>query len=245
MPNDNSPPARSPYVAIPRDLGADPAYRDLSRDAQWLLMRLELDSYRLKCGVLALNDRALARDARASMTEVGSWLDELTACGWLEMDNDTGECWLTRHMLWDNTLANSNHAKAVLRDVKRVQSVRLARMVEKYVYSIRDDLAPIDPGWMDRNGIPEGESNPGNRIPESENDSGNLPSHYPPPEHDPRPPQPTPGTPGPIPPTPEPAPGARASAKCEKCSGTGLVHGKRGEPASCTCETGRHLKVVG
>lgn len=231
MTNDNPSPARSPYVAIPRDLDTQPEFAGLSRDAQWLLQHLERDPYRLKCGVFVYNERLVARAAKATTDEVGAWWCELVEGNWITEDLETGEAWLTQHMRWDNTMSNSNHAKAVLRDVKRIRSARLSEQIERVVFAKHPTLNPaygIDPEWQSgdtSNAI-------GDAIPDVTLNSRSTEHVHTEPEardtgHDPR--------------DPEPAPGARASACCEKCGGAGIIHGKGGESKLCSCQ----LKVVG
>lgn len=144
MTHHTSVPARSPYVAIPRDLDSMPEFASLSRDAQWLLQHLERDPYRLKCGVFVYNERLVARTAKATTAEVSDWWAELVDAGWIIEDVDTGEAWLTQHMRWDNTMSNGNHAKAVLRDVKRIRSARLAEMIERVVYARHPGMDPAE-----------------------------------------------------------------------------------------------------
>lgn len=264
----SGPPSRSPYVAVPRDLASVATFRQLSRDAQWLLQHLERDPYRLKCGVFVLNERLIARDAKATAPEVSNWFDELCACGWVVFDDDTGEGWLAHHMAWDNTLANRNHAVAVLRDVRRVGSERLAETIRHVVYDRHPTLRPnadVDPGWSDEedhsdpaethaanaiaDGIPSG---PNNAIADGTPDTTpNSQARNP--STDPQPPEPEPDPPEPDPRNPEPAHGARGTGgdRCERCDDTGVIHGEGGGSIGCDqCQRGAdaergHLRVVG
>lgn len=248
------PAERSPYVAIPRDLDADPAFADLSRDAQWLLQHLARDPYRLKCGAFSINDRMLAKAAKATTTEVSEWWTELVSAGWLIEDDDTGEAWMTRHMDWDNTLSNPNHAKAVQRDLKRIRSPKITALVQRVLFDRWPKMDPtdgIDPGWQTPentgdeghpedtsngiadgidDGIADGTPNPRNPYPE------------------PSPGTPTPGTrnPEPDPPdtAPAPAPDPRTGAQCEICEGTGLRYGPGGESAVCICSKGKAVTAA-
>lgn len=237
---------RSPYVAVPRDLDSNPAFTDLSRDAQWLLQHLARNPYRLKCGVFTYNERLVARAAKAETPEVGEWWDELLRAGWIIEDLDTGEAWLTQHMTWDNTLANPNHAKAVQRDLKRIQSGRLRELVGRVLYARRPEMDPtdgIDPGWTEPtpDAVDDAMSNAiGDGV---EGDTSNPRSPEPvtrSPEPDPRNPQPDPPDPD-----PQPAPGPRTGAQCEICEGTGIRYDERRSATACTCTEGRRaLRVV-
>lgn len=242
---------RSPYVAIPRDLDADPAFVALSRDAQWLLQHLARDPYRLKCGVFVYNERLIARAAKAPQNEVGTWWEELIGAGWIIEDIETGEAWLTAHMKWDNTLSNPNHAKAVQRDVKRIRSPKLSATIEKILFAQWPNLDPgsgINPGWIEatddgpepatnligdaiadgiRDGIEDGTPNPRTPYPYPDTRSTTPDTRNP--EH---------GSPDTAPP---PAPDPRTGAQCEKCEGTGIHHGERDETVICTCRAGREL----
>jgi len=141
-------PDRPLYVAIPRDLTRQPAFRSMSRDAQWLLQDLERDPFRLNCGVFLFNPRRVAGDAGADESEVATWFDELIAGGWVIEDPETGESWLTRHIEWDYGLASLNQAKGLTRDLKRVSSTLITEAVLGLVFDAYPALAPIDPGWV-------------------------------------------------------------------------------------------------
>jgi len=141
-------PDRPLYVAIPRDLTRQPAFRSMSRDAQWLLQDLERDPFRLNCGVFLFNPRRVAGDAGADESEVATWFDELIAGGWVIEDPETGESWLTRHIEWDYGLASLNQAKGLTRDLKRVSSTLISDAVLRLVFDAYPALAPIDPGWV-------------------------------------------------------------------------------------------------
>ena len=234
---------RTPYVAVPRDLASHETWKALSRDAQWLLQHLERDPYRLKSGVFVLNERLIAREAKADVTEVAAWWAELVDHGWLIEDHDTGEAWLTMHMTWDNTLSNRNHAVAVLRDIRRVSSQPLVTMIERLVYARHPQLDPshgIDPAWTDENPADTGEQGHadaiGNGTPNgiagtTPNSQARIPN--------PRTPEPVPQPPehGTQPPKPQPAARSTGGAPCEKCDDLGIV-ATNGRVGYCTCAKG-------
>lgn len=244
------PAERSPYVAIPRDLDADPGFANLSRDAQWLLQHLARDPYRLKCGAFTINDRMLAKAAKATASEVSEWWSELVSAGWLIEDDDTGEAWMTRHMEWDNTLSNPNHAKAVQRDLKRIRSPKLTRLVERVLFERWPSMNPVegvDPGWQ----TPENTGDEGhpdhtsNGIEDAIGDGTSNPRN---PYPEPLPGTPTPATRHPQPDPPDTAPGPgpdpRTGAQCEICLGTGIHHGPGGESAICICSNGKAVTAA-
>lgn len=232
---------RSPYIAVPRDLDSHDAWTSLSLHAQWLLQHLERDPYRLKCGVFVLNERLIARAAKATTADVGEWFAELVGAGWAIEDEATGEVWLTMHMAWDNTLNNRNHAVAVVRDVKRVKSEHLSRLILAEVYRAQPALDPgeIDPGRDEAHSEATANATP-NAIAEGVEMAprihGALST-----EHDPRSTTHDP---------PSTAPEARdtahqapstGGAQCENCDDLGIYTDERGSSKPCTCATARKV----
>lgn len=237
-------PDRPLYVNVPRDLDKQPAYRALSRDAQWLLQHLERDPYRLGCGVFILNHTMVAKAARAAVSDVSAWFDELTTEGWAQIDDETGEVWLTQHMEWDFTLASPNQAKGVLRDLKRVNSERLATAIERRVYARWPALDPgqIDPGWTDPEGPTEAPYEGASSDVGEGPTEAKTPSTSTTPKHEAQSPKHEASITEPEAHSPSTEHEAQRGAPCELCGGLGVRHDERGESVICNH---RRLKVVG